>query len=215
MAGGEEVNAFKEIVCSSWIPFISLQQSFNFVVLEMELIMTVWTRLASSLWGRTKQRLLALTKVAGSLINHSEMLYRPHEIKSRNSLEWYGSLYSIRSPCTCYIFRSMIWLLKLFVLFSFSKNPLKGQETSDTIWFPSLPSLGFLQLHLIALGTTSWPGAPGRTPVHPKMSLLCRSMLSSNFLHLCWYCFLMNWLSPGPQSYYLILNLSIFAPRLS
>lgn len=159
MDGGEKVNAFKEIVCSSWIPFISLQQSFNFVVLEMELIMTVWTRLASSLWGRTKQRLLALTKVAGSLINHSETLYHPHEIKSRNSLEWYGSLYSIRSPCTCHIFRSMIWLLKLFVLFSFSINPPKGQETSDTIWFLSLPSLGFLQLHPIALGTTSWPGA--------------------------------------------------------
>ena len=161
MDGGEKVNAFKEIVCSSWIPFISLQQSFNFVVLEMELIMTVWTRLASSLWGRTKQRLLALTKVAGSLINHSETLYHPHEIKSRNSLEWYGSLYSIRSPCTCHIFRSMIWLLKLFVLFSFSINPPKGQETSDTIWFLSLPSLGFLQLHPIALGRQEcWSGVP-------------------------------------------------------
>lgn len=46
---GEEVSSFKEIVCCSWIPFVSLQQSFNFGMLEMELMMTVWTKLASSL----------------------------------------------------------------------------------------------------------------------------------------------------------------------
>lgn len=125
MDGGEEVNVFKEIVCSSWIPFISLQQSFNFVVLEMELIMTVWIRLASSLWGRTKQRLLVLTKVAGTLTNHSETLYHPHEIKNGMA-------------CTNHIFRSMIWLSKLFILFSFLINPLRGQKTLNTIWFPSL-----------------------------------------------------------------------------
>lgn len=67
---------------SSWIPFISLQQSFNFVVLEMELIMTVWTRLASSLWGE-QSRDYWLWQGGWKLNQPSEMLYRPHEIESR------------------------------------------------------------------------------------------------------------------------------------
>lgn len=192
MDGAEEVNVFKEIVCSSWIPFISLQQSFNFVVLEMELIMTVWTRLASSLWGRTKQRLLVLTKVAGTLTNHSETLYHPHEIKSRTSLEWYGMHKSY------FQVNDLIVEAVCLVLF-FHKPSARTENLKHHLISFTIPSLGFLQLHPIALGATFWPGAPGWTPVLSETSLLCRSTLSSNLLHQCWYCFLMNWFSPGPH----------------
>lgn len=74
MAGGEEVSAFKEIVCSSPGFHLFLCNSLNFVVFGNGANNDSLNKTCFLSVRENKAGIIGFDKVAGSLINHSEML---------------------------------------------------------------------------------------------------------------------------------------------